>query len=107
MFIFFLMIRRPPRSTRTDTLFPYTTLFRSLAILPIHSVFGARNGVNKAFQFLAQRRQNIIDSQALSVDAVAAILAVCRLRDSGYRFIDYSPDDFRLNVLAIFRRRDF
>src|SRR3546814_6217844 len=29
-FIFFLMIRRPPRSTRTDTLFPYTTLFRSV-----------------------------------------------------------------------------
>src|SRR3546814_1281728 len=28
---FFLMIRRPPRSTRTDTLFPYTTLFRSKA----------------------------------------------------------------------------
>src|SRR3546814_11490078 len=28
---FFLRIRRPPRSTRTDTLFPYTTLFRSLA----------------------------------------------------------------------------
>src|SRR3546814_19622422 len=27
---FFLMIRRPPRSTRTDTLFPYTTLFRSV-----------------------------------------------------------------------------
>src|SRR3546814_3466976 len=27
--IIFLMIRRPPRSTRTDTLFPYTTLFRS------------------------------------------------------------------------------
>src|SRR3546814_9657217 len=27
--IVFLMIRRPPRSTRTDTLFPYTTLFRS------------------------------------------------------------------------------
>src|SRR3546814_3093075 len=29
MSFFFLMIRRPPRSTRTDTLFPYTTLFRS------------------------------------------------------------------------------
>src|SRR3546814_19742693 len=27
---FVLMIRRPPRSTRTDTLFPYTTLFRSI-----------------------------------------------------------------------------
>src|SRR3546814_11312528 len=30
LFFVFLMIRRPPRSTRTDTLFPYTTLFRSL-----------------------------------------------------------------------------
>src|SRR3546814_8997404 len=29
MSLFFLMIRRPPRSTRTDTLFPYTPLFRS------------------------------------------------------------------------------
>src|SRR3546814_14477993 len=29
VFIFFLMLRRPPRSTRTDTLCPYTTLFRS------------------------------------------------------------------------------
>src|SRR3546814_14914784 len=27
--VFFLMLRRPPRSTRTDTLFPYTPLFRS------------------------------------------------------------------------------
>src|SRR3546814_14320197 len=31
-FLFFLMIRRPPRSTRTDPLFPYTTLFRSLTL---------------------------------------------------------------------------
>src|SRR3546814_7073986 len=29
MVVYFFMIRRPPRSTRTDTLFPYTTLFRS------------------------------------------------------------------------------
>src|SRR3546814_10426014 len=29
VYFFFLIIRRPPRSTRTDTLFPYTTLFRS------------------------------------------------------------------------------
>src|SRR3546814_8531175 len=32
--VFFLMIRRPPRSTRTDTLFPYTTLFRSYIACP-------------------------------------------------------------------------
>src|SRR3546814_5647854 len=36
--VFFLMIRRPPRSTRTDTLFPYTTLFRSL--LPVDPIEG-------------------------------------------------------------------
>src|SRR3546814_3087530 len=41
---FFLMLRRPPRSTRTDTLFPYTTLFRSFTLTltfgigPIESV---------------------------------------------------------------------
>src|SRR3546814_13813550 len=34
------MIRRPPRSTRTDTLFPYTTLFRS-PVLPCHGPDGA------------------------------------------------------------------
>src|SRR3546814_17611421 len=33
VFVFFLMIRRPPISTRTDTLFPYTTLFRSIDIV--------------------------------------------------------------------------
>src|SRR3546814_14499578 len=41
--VFFLMIRRPPRSTRTDTLFPYTTLFRSRIIrnaAPVAYVIG-------------------------------------------------------------------
>src|SRR3546814_10393743 len=40
------MIRRPPRSTRTDTLFPYTTLFRSLrqALIATQPVIFARKG---------------------------------------------------------------
>src|SRR3546814_21032032 len=52
---FFLMIRRPPRSTRTDTLFPYTTLFRSFQPYligefdpwrrRIMSAFGRKNGL--------------------------------------------------------------
>src|SRR3546814_13616224 len=42
MLFFFLMIRRPPRSTRTDTLFPYTTLFRSA---PLRSANRQRPGV--------------------------------------------------------------
>src|SRR3546814_12449624 len=48
--IFFLMIRRPPRSTLTDTLFPYTTLFRSGRKLGehrglIHFTVGQRRGI--------------------------------------------------------------
>src|SRR3546814_6466936 len=45
--VVFLMIRRPPRSTRTDTLFPYTTLFRSRgpaipsARTPFNAVFAS------------------------------------------------------------------
>src|SRR3546814_15237012 len=50
--IFFLMIRRPPRSTRTDTLFPYTTLFRSrLAAAPekmLSLVIDSTTGVTEA-----------------------------------------------------------
>src|SRR3546814_2201338 len=41
---FFLMIRRPPRSTRTDTLFPYTTLFRSTSggtLAPLFMIGGS------------------------------------------------------------------
>src|SRR3546814_5878567 len=47
------MMRRPPRSTRTDTLFPYTTLFRSTAAahrpdrysdVPRHRLFGRADG---------------------------------------------------------------
>src|SRR3546814_10388972 len=45
--LYFLMIPLPPRSTRTDTLFPYTTLFRSIAQAPLSS---ARSSVtNIAF----------------------------------------------------------
>src|SRR3546814_11430343 len=47
MFGFFcLLIRRPPRSTRTDTLFPYTTLFRSVG----HDRVGDRETVLRVLQ---------------------------------------------------------
>src|SRR3546814_5025768 len=64
------MIRRPPRSTRTDTLFPYTTLFRSLApdfdnlgdIAPLQPVGNFRDGAHiggdvLAFAPVAARRR--------------------------------------------------
>src|SRR3546814_18226781 len=50
---FFLMIRRPPRSTRTDTLVPYTTLFRSQ---DLHPAPARRHRPAGAARHLAQRR---------------------------------------------------
>src|SRR3546814_18041230 len=47
-FTFFLIIRRPPRSTRTDTLFPYTTLFRSEAVRDLSSAMCSPLGASKA-----------------------------------------------------------
>src|SRR3546814_8101335 len=41
---FFYMIRRPPRSTRTDTLFPYTTLFRSV----VRAGFASQSDIDQA-----------------------------------------------------------
>src|SRR3546814_11814263 len=55
MFFLFLIIRRPPRSTRTDTLFPYTTLFRSLLHL------ARRQGIGVVQQPPDQGRLAVID----------------------------------------------
>src|SRR3546814_17442147 len=60
---FFLMIRRPPRTTRTDTLFPYTTLFRSEQEGIGHSQVTLRNGrrasTARAFLKPAMKRPNL------------------------------------------------
>src|SRR3546814_15649235 len=56
------MIRRPPRSTRTDTLFPYTTLFRSLAsffqgaCLSLSHLDGSLLGLSLGAQWLMPAR---------------------------------------------------
>src|SRR3546814_20555991 len=57
---FFLMIRRPPRSTRTDTLFPYTTLFRSkptsgTALVGGVDVSRDPEGVKRQIGYMSQR----------------------------------------------------
>src|SRR3546814_4457966 len=59
VYFFFLMIRRPPRSTRTDTLFPYTTLFRSEAV-PFETTLHVRDhclclAAQRAARALARR----------------------------------------------------
>src|SRR3546814_3650169 len=54
------MIRRPPRSTRTDTLFPYTTLFRSVAANPALLGFDPR----LSFDRFVVARSNILAANA-------------------------------------------
>src|SRR3546814_2383421 len=58
------MIRRPPRSTRTDTLFPYTTLFRSLDRIDAREIGGVEHMLPPGARLglLAEhRRQGIVD----------------------------------------------
>src|SRR3546814_20490862 len=85
------MIRRPPRSTRTDTLFPYTTLFRSdhrhmadrLVMLGLvaqgrEHVAEAGDGTDRhAVRLAGQRRQRVIGAEdiARAVDEVEAVFA--------------------------------
>src|SRR3546814_19447797 len=52
------MIRRPPRSTRTDTLFPYTTPFRSLCLVEILALLAATTFPALLPTFLAEWRMS-------------------------------------------------
>src|SRR3546814_20336430 len=70
VYIFFLRIRRPPRSTRTDTLFPYTTLFRSPATL------GTLLHALQAYGFKAEAKPVTKDSFASLVFPCVAVLRV-------------------------------
>src|SRR3546814_13958275 len=53
------MIRRPPRSTRTDTLFPYTTLFRSPAATPLSPDVRQSAGTCRAHMAGGHSRQQV------------------------------------------------
>src|SRR3546814_13645361 len=110
---FFVMIRRPPRSTRTATLFPYTTLFRSRRAIaepavdeadrsrgarPAENAFAARRGRQRHAP--ARAETLAVDEAALAVDAVGdqvrhrrsaerrvgkECVSTCRSRWSPYR----------------------
>src|SRR3546814_6461412 len=72
------MLRRPPRSTRTDTLFPYTTLFRSLYGLLEHSA-DPRAAANAV---LTDTRQVIVIDDADTADGPWLALALERTNPS-------------------------
>src|SRR3546814_7234267 len=71
---FFLMIRRPPRSTRTDTLFPYTTLFRSIGDrasdrridIPFgHAIDESQRAVDRRAFFITRSEEHTSELQSL------------------------------------------
>src|SRR3546814_20247180 len=70
-FLFFLMIRRPPRSTRTDTLLPYTTLFRSKGFTPTDPVSPARkapmNNASLDYQPSSNLQQFVDEGDLLTI----------------------------------------
>src|SRR3546814_14840755 len=86
------MIRRPPRSTRTDTLFPYTTLFRSAVVVLRRQVDGGEQAVGEglrrgfvAEQFGGGERLALGLEDAASVDGAALADAAIRGHQQGAR----------------------
>src|SRR3546814_3350228 len=99
------MIRRPPRSTRTDTLFPYTTLFRSLHGLQVERFFLRQ--CKQLTEFLAEKRlpRRIVEAQRIQriEHAIAAAISPVIGFDA-----DNGGDDFSRNTgvcLHLFQRR--
>src|SRR3546814_1494709 len=74
--IFFLLLRRPPRSTRTDTLFPYTTLFRSVVMADrteseIHRGEQAARLLNEPLMIEARSEEHTSELQTLMRNSYA------------------------------------
>src|SRR3546814_15106148 len=93
------MIRRPPRSTRTDTLFPYTTLFRSNApdvyMDKIAVGGGLPDGVVDLDATVSENLSNLAKAKKVDIaDLVACILdrprhaeLIAKVRDAGARIM--------------------
>src|SRR3546814_15853941 len=92
--MFFLMIRRPPRSTRTDTLFPYPTLFRSYD--PLESAFLEPETVG-LLDMYTQRGDQVASPRQEPLDETK-IFSAPELRN-GVRLIQAAYECFGLNDL--------
>src|SRR3546814_20569036 len=102
---FFLRRRRPPRSTRTDTLFPYTTLFRSIrpaAIPPSTASCSCHNGSRSACCGCSPARR--CRHCACSRERTAALTRVVQWRTTPYlqrlRSCSFEPPLWKFNHSA-------
>src|SRR3546814_16138229 len=90
----FLMIRRPPRSTRTDTLFPYTTLFRSIELA------AARTAAVRRIGDLDMRRAGQLALEALDDVAVGDLGMVEVELQAQVRRADLADDALGLVIVV-------
>src|SRR3546814_5488869 len=106
------MIRRPPRSTRTDTLFPYTTLFRSaifegITVLFLAQFFGVELGLGQQVTVLLICILGGVGTASVpagSLPVIALILGMVGVPPEGIglvlgvdRFLDIDRKSTRLN----------
>src|SRR3546814_1894613 len=124
------MIRRPPRSTRTDTLFPYTTLFRSLFFLFADDDADAAERLDDPGRLAAAtcvpalHRNRLadarfLDDQGINIEAVVVFRVgdragenlahveghrLLREGEAGHRVFDLAAADQRGNEVQLLRR---
>src|SRR3546814_20307673 len=95
------MIRRPPRSTRTDTLFPYTTLFRSLVSDTGRDTYvkGYKDDYAHIRDVRAGKGQSVLhtleEARANYYDAYLSDKPAPPLQPGLHRFDDWSLEDLR------------
>src|SRR3546814_10589388 len=112
LFSFFLMRRRPPRSTRTDTLFPYTTLFRSALMLPsarrtppmpptaCDACLGTRCAYRRPLPCLRRSEEHTSELQSLMRISYAVF---CLKKKKQNSMIEYLPHIRRIQLPTIGR----
>src|SRR3546814_12471977 len=88
-FFVFLMIRRPPRSTRTDTLFPYTTLFLSDYVNPGSEILSAEMmlrhmGWTEAADLIISSMEKSILSKKVTYDFARLMEGATQVSCSGF-----------------------
>src|SRR3546814_9529599 len=86
------MIRRPPRSTRTDTLFPYTTLFRSFAAL-IEQLLRLHHRGARDFHLAIKVRGAVLERLKFA-DQLAELLAFLEVGDGHVHRTLADADEF-------------
>src|SRR3546814_12463199 len=94
------MIRLPPRSTRTDTLFPYTTLFRSKAVTRSFCHFAVHHP--GAERFKTFYRRSFIPDEAFFQTLLMNSRAQGEVMNDDLRTIDWAPDgDIKLSTRTL------